>query len=286
MLVINRGAEESVATAPNIKAKVCSVVVLLLALFLVDAHKGFALEKSDDIDTNRPSFCQSAIVVPKGSLQFENGGLYQHFQHGFTYFDVPETELRLGLTRSTEFQVFAPQFTALWQRRGPTNIGVTDLSEIGLKQQIGPIKPLRGLVASAVASLNVPTGAKIFSGERVEPVFRLPYAVPINSKWTFCGMQSLEVLNNGRNVVYEPFVMVNRAFGSKNRVVAFAEYAGFFTTRHVPDVQIAHFGSVYKLNKNNQVDINFGFGMDRAAPAALVGVGYSYRFDKLPWGNK
>ncbi len=260
-------------------------VLCLLGLLLGDCQGSWALEKSDDIDTNRPSFCQSAIVVPKGSLQFENGGLYQHFEHKINYFDVPETELRLGLTKSTEFQVFVPQFTALYQAHGPRFIGASDITELGIKQQIGPFKSLHGVVASAVASMNIPTGERVFSGRGVEPVFRLPYAIPINSKWTLCGMQSLEVLNRGRFVSYQPFVMLCRAFGAKNRFVAFCEYAGFFTT-HLPDVQIAHFGAVYKLNKNNQIDTQFGFGIDRVAPRALVGIGYSYRFDKLPWGNK
>jgi hypothetical protein len=162
---------------------------------------------------------------------------------------------------------------------GPRLAGVTDLSEIGIKRQIQPFKKL---IASVVASVNVPTGSRAFSDRGVEPVFRVPYSILINRKWSLCGMQSLLVLNSGRNVSYEPFVMVTRTLGSRSQTEIFAEYAGFFTHR-LPTVQFAHFGCAYKLRRHHQVDIHFGFGLDKSAPVALVGVGYSYRFDGLPW---
>ncbi len=69
-----------------------------------------ALTAVDDINTNRPSFTDSALVVPQTSLQLENGTMYQHSQHGKNYFDIPENEIRLGLTSSTEFQMFTPSW--------------------------------------------------------------------------------------------------------------------------------------------------------------------------------
>ena len=73
--------------------------------------------------------------------------------------------------------------------------------------------------------------------------------------------------------------VLNRSIGTRSSV--FAEYAGFYT-HHLAPLNIAHFGAVRKLNKNNQIDIQFGFGMNKAAPAAFVGAGYSFRFDRLP----
>lgn len=238
-----------------------------------------ALEQSDYIDTNRPSFCQSSLVVPQGSLQLENGSLYQQFQHGLTYADVPETEVRVGFTRKTEFQMFVPNVVFLNQD-SKTNIGASDLGEVGFKEQLINAKRF---IASFVTGVNIPTGSKLVSGTGIQPVIRLPYLIPITKNWSICGMQSLVVINSGRSAQWQPFVMATRSFGDKPSV--FIEYAGFFTHNAQP-VNIIHFGGAYKLNHNHQVDMHFGFGMNKAAPAALVGFGYSYRFDRLPWSSE
>jgi len=239
-----------------------------------------ALDKTDDIDTNRPSFCQSAIVVPKGSLQLENGTLYQHFQHGLTYFDIPENQLRLGLTRTTEFQMFTPDFVL--HNQGATTLGTTSgLEEVGIKQQLPPFKRL---VASFVGGVNIPTGAKVTSGTDVQPVFRIPYAISLTKTISLCGMESIIITDSRGDIDYEPFVMVTKTMGRK--VAVFAEYASqFIRNTHVPGVELAHFGGIYKLNRNNQLDMHFGFGLTKNSPAAFVGAGYSYRFDHLPWGK-
>src|SRR5271163_3222427 len=84
---------------------------LLVLGICLGAQESQAMDQTDDIDTNRPSFMDSPLVVPKGSLQLENGALFQHFQHGLSTYDMPETELRVGLLKSTEFQVFVPNYT-------------------------------------------------------------------------------------------------------------------------------------------------------------------------------
>lgn len=255
-------------------------VVFCISLFAaVPAAK--ALDKNDDIDTNRPSFCQSALVVPDGSIQLENGSLYQHFQHGLTYFDVPEDEVRIGLLKHTEFQMFTPNMV-LYNQGATTLAGTSGLGEVGLKKQIGPYKRL---TASVVVGAFVPTGAKIISGTSAEPVVRIPYAIQLTKNYALCGQQSIIVTNSRGDIQYQPFVMLTRAVGSKAGI--FAEYAGFFQQNaHAAPLQIAHFGGVYKVNRHNQVDIQFGFGMSKTSPTAFVGLGYSYRFDGLPWGNE
>ncbi|MBX9719841.1 MAG: transporter [Candidatus Obscuribacterales bacterium] len=257
------------------------VPLALLVALCLSFQKTYALEKSDDIDTNRPSFCQSALVVPVGSIQLENGGLYQHFQHGLTQVGVPENELRIGLLKRTEFQMFSPNMILLNQSRS-TFAGTTGLQEVGLKQQIGPFKRL---TASLVGGVNVPTGSKLLSGTAVMPVFRIPYSIQLSKNLAFCGMQSIIVTQPHGNIQWQPFVELTRSLGKKSAV--FAEYAGFFQQNaHGPGQSILHFGGEYRLNRHNQLDLHFGFGMSKTAPAAFVGFGYSYRFDGLPWGNK
>jgi hypothetical protein len=259
-------------------------LLLALAIAAVSAVSGqcvFALEKTDDIDTNRPSFMFSPLVVPKGSLQIENGTLDQNLHHRTNSFDISETQLRLGLLKNTEFQMFVPNWV-LSHAAGQTHSGVSDLNEVGIKQQI----PFRNqkLSMSFIGSMNIPTGNRTISGPGVQPVFRLPWGYALPHGFSLMGMQSLLVLNAGRYPQYQPDFMFTKAFGSRARTSVFAEYVGFFT-RNTEPVQIAHFGIVRKLNGHHQVDCHFGFGLNRQAPAAFVGAGYSYRFDGLPYGG-
>jgi len=251
--------------------------VLVIMWFFATANSD-AMDKTEDIDTNRPSFMFSPLVVPQGSVQLENGGLYQHFQHGINYFDASETQVRLGVTKRAELQMFVPYYVGTHQSHtGDTVSGVTDLGEVGIKYQIGPIKKLQ---LSVIPSVNIPTGSQAVSGRGVQGLLRAPWAYPLNSKWSVMGMQSILLLNAGRDLQYQPDFMLNRSVGTKASV--FAEYVGFFT-QQAPSLQIAHFGGVYKAKPHHQIDMHFGFGLDKIAPTAFIGSGYSYRFDKLPW---
>lgn len=270
----------------------------LFACLIIIAFPLFAqaLEKTDDIDTNRPSFTDSPLVVPKFSLQLENGTQYQHLQHGGNYWDASETEVRFGLTDKTEFQMFVPNF-ALLRTAGPGAIastgrstsvstsslsetlhaGVSDLAEIGLKRQLKPI--LKDMNIALIAGVSPPTGSRFLSGTGTQGVFRMPWTKPLNAHWTICGMPSFILLNQARNSQYQQTAMLCRSIGT--RTTLFTEYAGFYTRKEFP-VNFIHFGVVRKLDRTRQLDIHFGFGLNKSAPAAFVGVGYSFRFDHFP----
>ena len=235
------------------------------------------MEKSEFIDTNRPSFCQSAIVVPKGSIQLENGTLYQYFPHGVNYFDIPETQIRLGLLKHTELQVFTPNYTLINDPHQKVINGVTDLDELGIKQELLNTKRFQ---LALIAAVNVPTGNKYFQGSGTQPVIRLPYAIPLGRGFWFYGMESIGLINNGHDLLFQPFAMLQKNFGLKYSV--FAEYGGFYAHKQHSQ-QIAHFGAEYRPTRNHQIDLHLGTGMNRSSPKILIGAGYSYRFDGLPW---
>jgi hypothetical protein len=256
------------------KASLLLFGALLLNSFLV--APGYSLSKDDDIDTNRPSFMDSPLVVPKGSLQFENGSLYSRFQHNTHSYDAPETEVRLGLLKHTEFQMFTPNWV-LSQGKGALRGGVADLGEAGIKQEIP--NPIKGLNLAFIGGVNIPTGRSSISTSGPGMVLRAPWTKALTKNWSAGGMQSILLLNNGRNLQWQNFNLLCRSFGP--RTSAFVEYAGFYTQDNFP-TNLIHFGVVRKLNKNTQADIHFGFGLNKAAPAAFVGGGFSFRLDRLP----
>jgi hypothetical protein len=238
-----------------------------------------AMEKTDYIDTNRPSFMFSPLVVPRASVQLENGLLERFARQRIRSFDIAETQVRVGLTERTEFQMFVPTFLLIDKAEEGTIAGVTDLQEVGFKHQLPPFKKFQ---LSLIPSIDIPTGTRRLGGPNsgVHPVLRAPWSYQLTDGLSIMGMQSLLLLNSGRDLQYQPNLMLNKSFGPK--VITFIEYAGFFT-HHLPNIQFAHFGGEYRPKRNHQADLHFGFGLNSTSPTAFVGAGYSYRFDKLSW---
>ncbi len=239
--------------------------------FCLPAH---ATDKDSDIETNRPSFTFSSIVVPKGSIQVEAGTQYVALDPKKGIFDAPEAQIRVGLLKRTEFQMFVPNYL-LFHRPGQTNDGVTDLQEVGIKQQLPCIKKLQ---SSFIGSLNLPTGRRFISGPGVQPVFRLPMSVPIGKTNQLCAMPTFALFDSGAAPAYQQTVMYNHSFGKK--AIVFIEYAGFFKSG-LPAINFAHIGGEYKITPRNQIDVHMGVGLNRDAPNIFVGAGYSFRIDRF-----
>ncbi len=258
----------------NIAFRQCLSILSAIVILLFDGSIASAADPSDDIDTNRPSFMFSPIVLPKGSLQLENGCLDSGARRGRWGIDLPETQVRIGLARSTEFQVFVPNYV-LSRQAGDSTSGVTDLSEIGIKQQL----PAPGkFKAAIIASVTAPTGATRLSLGGTSGILRLPYLYAVNNRWCVGGMQSLLLINHGNNVQWRPDILISRNISSKASV--FLEYASSFTSNNYP-LNVIHLGGVYKLARCQQIDAHCGFGLNQNAPSAFVGAGYSFRLDGL-----
>jgi hypothetical protein len=84
-----------------------------------------------------------------------------------------------------------------------------------------------------------------------------------------------------RNATWEPTFYLERTLTKPWDV--FAEYGGDYSQRGSPR-QIAHFGTAYRIGAGQQVDLHAGIGVSRAAPHHFIGVGYSFRLDRL-WGR-
>jgi Putative MetA-pathway of phenol degradation len=251
-----------------------------------------AMEQSEDIDTNRPSFMDSPLVLPKGSAQFENGTEFNGFRGRKWVFDGPETEVRVGIGKRVELQAFTPNTNLLGSAHAFQS-RVSDLTEVGVKVQLGPLLAdrksvpvwMRNYNLSVILAVSPPTGSPRVSttGAGTGGIVRLPWSRSIGKNWSIGGMQSLLLINHGQDLQYQPDVLVGRNIGARASI--FAEYGGFFTQGTAPQNMI-HFGGVKKLTQHQQIDMHFGFGMNRAAPIAFVGIGYSFRLDHLPLISK
>jgi hypothetical protein len=95
------------------QAKPSSWLAPFVSLFFIGAVLSAAQTTSSasdpDIVTDRPDITESSIVVPRGSLQVENGLTWTN-DHGTTMLDATETLIRLGISTGAELRIVAPNY--------------------------------------------------------------------------------------------------------------------------------------------------------------------------------
>lgn len=224
---------------------------------------------STPIATDRPSVTDSSLVVPLGSLQFENG-FTNTVNQGQSVWDGSETLLRLSVASKTELRLDAPNYFS--PQFSPAGFGDSGL---GIKQQLGPTPG--GFDLSVVLSLSLPTGANAISSHGYDPSVQLPWSLALSSKWTAAGMLSVYWPTEGgrRNVTGETTFLIDRTLFS--RWDAFAEYAGDFPELGAPR-HLLHFGTSFRPTPHQQVDLHGGIGPSAATLEHFIGVGYSFRW--------
>jgi hypothetical protein len=218
-----------------------------------------ALLRGQPISTDRPAVAESSTVVPKGSLQVENGFQITSDQ-GQSTLDGPETELRFGVGNNTELRLSVPDY----YHDAVTGFG--DLA-IGIKQQLGPTA---GFDVSIIAFVSLPTGAAGISSHGYDPGLQLPWSRKLSTNWTAAGQLALYA----RNLTGQSTFLLDRQITSP--MDAFIEYAGEFAQRGGPQ-HLLHLGVAYKITPHNQLDVHYGIGLSSAEVNHFIGIGYSFR---------
>ena len=253
-----------------------TAAALLLATLSAPSYAQTPPATTDpEIVTDRPDVTESSLVVPKGSLQVENGMTWTS-DHGTHTFDLSETLMRFGISTRTEIRIVVPNY--LGGLSGPDLAsGFGDIA-LGVKQQLGPLPG--GLDLSVIIALSLPTGATRVSSHGFDPFIKFPWSKDLRAGWSIGGMQSIfwYTEDGKRNLTWEPTFYIEKEITKPWDV--FAEYAGDFAQWGGPK-QIAHLGTAYKITPRQQVDFHFGFGLSHAAPCRFFAVGYSFRADRL-----
>jgi hypothetical protein len=228
------------------------------------------------IATDRPQITSSSIVVPCGSLQFENG--FQKTGNGAQRsFDLPETAVRFGIASKTELRFAAPDYFFNDDTASAFANGFGDLS-VGFKQQLGPTRG--GFDVSLIPSVSFPTGANLISSHSYDPTVQLPWSRSLPKNWTAAGMFSLMWPTEGaqRNLTGQSSVYIDRQLTPSWD--AYVEYSGAYPQRGGPQ-NVIDFGTVYKPTLQQQLDFHCVFGLSAATPGHSIGFGYSVRFQMI-----
>jgi hypothetical protein len=228
------------------------------------------------IATDRPQITNSSVVVPCGSLQFENG--FQETRNGGQRsFDLPETAVRFGIAGKTELRFAAPDYSFNDGTASGFANGFGDLT-VGFKQQLGPTRG--GFDLSLIPSMSLPTGANLISSHGYDPAVQLPWSRSLTRTWSAAGMFSLTWPTEAarRNLTGQSSLYFDKQLRSPWD--AYVEYSGAFPQRGGPQ-HVIDFGTAYKPTPHQQLDFHCGFGLSAATPDKSIGFGYSVRFQVI-----
>jgi hypothetical protein len=247
--------------------------ILANATLAQDKTQRCAVDTSSSISTDRPQVTSSSIVVPCGTLQFENG--FEGSQSGNRWgFDLPETSVRVGVAKKTEVRFGVPNYVRNGDTASGFSNGFGDMS-VGFKQQLGPTPGKFDL--SIIPAVSLPTGADALSSHGYDPSVQAPWSRALSKNWTAAGMLSFAAPTVGprRDLTGQGSVYFDRQLTAL--CDAYVEYSGVFAQRTGPQ-HLIDFGSANKPTPHQQFDFHVGFGLSSAAPIYIVGVGYSVRF--------
>jgi len=222
------------------------------------------------IETDRPDVTNSAIVVPVGSLQNENG-VDTSRDHGADILSGTNSRWRFGIAPCLEVLVDLPNYVMTYHGAGPSGFG--DVTP-AVKWEINPLPGKLDLSLTAGAAL--PTGANGIAGPGVQPYLQLPWSIALGDGWALNGMgTNFFAPASDVNFTYQSTLVIEKEFGERSFL--FVEYVGNFPTIG-RNSQLINSGGGYRIDDHHQIDFHVGVGLDRNAPNYIFGLGYSLRF--------
>jgi len=238
----------------------------------IRAAAAFECSAPEQIATDRPDVTNASPPVPVGSFQVENG-VDLTGAGGTRVLQGTNTLLRLGIAECTELLLQLPSRSETV--RGAGSSGFSDLAP-GIKRQLlGGDFDLFG-----IAGVLLPTGSESIDGKGFQPFLQLPWSVELSGGWGIDGQATVTVAPSEpkSNPTTQVTFGVTREFGE--RADMFLEYIGEFAA-HLPADHRLNAGGGYRVTPMQQIDFHVGIGLNEAAPDWFVGVGYSFRFDRL-----
>jgi len=246
-----------------------ALVLVSLASFACKAAE--CTQPDTPIETDRPDFTNSSIVVPVGSLQNENG-IDTSRDRGADILNGTNSRWRLGIAPCLEVLVDLPTYITTFRGAGPS--GFSDLAP-AVKWQVSPLPGRFDLSLTVGAAL--PTGATGISGPGVQPYVQIPWSIALSDGWALTGMEtSFFAPSSDKKFTYQSTLAIEKEI--TERSFLFIEYVGGFPSNG-RNSQLINSGGKYRIDDRQQIDFHVGVGLDRNAPGYIFGIGYSFRLD-------
>lgn len=243
-----------------------------------------AADKPLAISTDRPSFCDTSGIVPKGHFQLETGYTFTLRDRGGTNSqtsNAPEIlarstiiEDRLELRLSTSGYV--------WNR---TNDGSGAQTAEGWSDVLPGIKlkltdqdgALPRLVLEAATTTSV--GSDGISNQDIEPIFKLIWSYDLGKGFGVYGNFNVTYASTNGERFTQGQGGVCFTYAANDKLSFYGEYFLFGpNAKGTSSAQYLDFGAAYLLTNRVQLDVRAGFGLNQQSNNFFTGAGISVLF--------
>ncbi len=248
------------------------------------------LEAQDrpELITDRPDATESAVTVPRGSLQMEFGTLWlldRPADTRLTALETPGTLVRLGLLEQIELRL-------AWSGWGQTIVedrggrirtaGVAD-PELGAKWHV---VGHRGTDVALIGHVTLPVGDEAVGARAADPSLVLAVAHDLGSRVGFgwnTGYSVVTVNHPDGDMrtlgrwTYSGSLAVELAPRWGTFVEVFGDVAG---SDPGPTAHVVQSGVTWRPGPLVQIDVAVGTGLNADAPDRLATLGFSFRWLK------
>lgn len=239
--------------------------------------------------TDRPDFTESTETIPTGHLQLESGYTFTYNKEGgtrTTEHTAPEMLWRVGLSDKVELRIGFDGYTYSDSlssvpggggSRSRTSQDANDLT-LGLKVKLFEQEGWRPHFG-IIASVSVPTGARGGTSGDVDPGIVLLWAYDLSDDTAIAGNIGIAVPTEDSHRFVQTTASLSYAFALTQKWGAYAEYFGVYPSSDTGhDAHFVNVGLTYLVNKDFQLDIRVGAGINDEADDFFTGIGFSKRF--------
>ncbi len=229
-----------------------------------------SLAEEPELVTDRPDFTESAVVVPRRSIQLETGFEYAREQndHSMT---LPNVLIRMGIHPIIEMRFGGPGLSWFGSMDNQSHFNDISLeAKIQLGRRDAP-QPFALIVFT-----TFPTGTSVVSSGKNDFGLRLSWAndlsesssIGINLGGASIGEKQKRLLNM--------FCSASYGHNLTDRTACFVESYAEITQRNVW-VPVVDGGFTFSIASLYQLDLYAGKGLNSAAPSFTVGAGFCCR---------
>jgi hypothetical protein len=228
------------------------------------------------INAERPGFSTSPQPLPFGHLQIEGGYQFTHDDHEELLEDhtAPLLLMRVGLLRNLEFQLGWAGYS-LVEVDGDTDLDANDMT-IALKTKVFDQRsglPTVGLLGL----LSLPAGTGDATSDAVDPSVGLLWTYDLPGAPGLFGTTLFSSLTEDEDRFFQTAVAVGVGTPLIGPLGTFLEYYGFFRDDRGPSHNLDG-GFTYLVDRNLQLDINAGVGLNERADDLFIGGGFAKRW--------
>lgn len=234
------------------------------------------LEPIEPIETDRPDQTESATLVPAGMVQVEGGATASRSGavHTASY---GETLVRIGVLPALELRIEPLTQTTSRIAGRPSTGGLEDAA-VGIKTPLYRRDSAQRRLpdVSLLVAASLPTGARPFRGEGLQPEAKLA------AQWSLAdrvGLATNLTARRGREAgesYWERGATASFGFDITERTGSYLEWYAVRDGREVKARRVLNGGLTYKVTADFQIDGRIGRA--EGERGGMIGVGMGRRF--------